>query len=148
MISKYFKETILGEVFNISGYTNGIGSFYIALGTNATTPSVVSGEITGFTEQSGNGYSRVELGTGDLGLKSDGTIHNAVAIRFSPSTGAWSGKIKYWALFGKSNGSWVDNNKPLACGALVSPSERTVESGTTVIIRSDALTFSINDSVS
>lgn len=109
-LTDYAKNLILQEIVGKTNSLN-LGNIYVALGLESSTiVDVTDGGITGFTEPSGNNYSRVLVGDYSqsssiaFGNPTGGVIKNNKEINFdSVQTASW-GELGYWALYNAATG--------------------------------------------
>lgn len=129
MVTTYFMNCIMGNVFKTKTSPALPANFYLGLST--TTPTI---DGSGHTEPSaGSGYARVKLA--NLSAPSDGVICNSGEISFAKSTSDW-GKITHFLLFDAATGGNL-----LLFEQITKP--HTVEESTTVIIETDSLKFTL-----
>lgn len=136
-------RTTGGTISNNNGYA------YLAL--SSTTPSYTStGEITGITEPSGQGYARKLIGhynessTLLMTAADNGRVQNAEEIHFDQATEAskggtgWGSPMTHYAIYTSKTGG-----SPLLAGELATPI--TVGAGYVVIIKKGELVISMNN---
>lgn len=132
-----------GTISNNNGYA------YLAL--SSTTPSYTStGEITGITEPSGQGYARKLIGHSSeastllMTAAANGKVQNAEEIHFDQATEAnnggtgWGKPMTHYAIYTSKTGG-----SPLLAGELTAPI--TVGAGYVVIIKKGELVISMNN---
>lgn len=137
-------DVLSGRVSSVT-LNGGTDSSFLALST--TTPSYgEDGEITGFTEPSGEGYERYSLGYHSIpqlivfSSASKGEAKNALEVRFKQATpgGSGWGTVLYWGVYTAQNGGTL-----LAAGKLTTPI--TVAAGQVAVLSKDALKITMND---
>lgn len=149
-------STIRNVVLNsITGRTNG-GSIsnnngYAYLALSSTTPSYTdTGEITGITEPTGQGYARKLIGHNTepstllMTAAASGRVQNADEIHFDQATEAsnggtgWGNPMTHYAIYTSKTGG-----SPVLAGELTTPI--TVGAGYVVIIKKGELVISMNN---
>ena len=94
-LSDYLENKLVDHLFRSTALAQPAG-IYLALGTAASDSS--------FTELSGGGYARINLGRGDANWnQAFGTTALIVAKESGAATGNW-GDITKWALYDAASG--------------------------------------------
>ena len=124
--SLYYEKKILGKVFGneaISFATNGsTGTLYLGLHVGGSAPTEGQSGATpayGFTEPSGNGYSRKSIqnttgsGASDTWEAAAGTtngeVTNRIAIPFASANGGDWGTVTHFGIFDHASDTGPDH---------------------------------------
>lgn len=130
MLSTYFKNCIMGNVFKTKTSPALPTAMYLGLST--TAPTVSGGNIT---EPSGGNYSRIKLE--NMSAPNNGVISNTEMLSFPKSSLDW-GKITHYMLFDAATGGNFLISEELS-------KARTVEDSTIVGFEVGALKFTLAD---
>ncbi len=130
MVTTYFLNCIMGNVFKTKTSPALPTSFYIGL---SSTQPTANG--SGVTEPSGAGYARVKLT--NLGSPNNGKIINTANVSFNESTAGW-GNMKYFVIYDSLTGG------NLLMYDTLSPA-RTVEISTIVTVKSGTLALTLSN---
>lgn len=128
MITTYFKNMIMGNVFKSKTDPSLPNTYYLGLSSTAPT---VSG--TNATEPfiSGNGYARVALDANNLSAPSNGVVKNKAIVSFDESLADWfpaGTPATHYVVYDSATGGNL-----LMYNQLKAP--RVIESGTIVSIK-------------
>jgi len=123
--SNYLRNELLDHLFGKDTYSSP-SNIYVALSTTAP-----SGDGSGVTEPSGNGYARASTDSADWSSASSFEIQNTSEISFPESTGSW-GTITHFVLYDAASGGNM-----LAYGSL--SASQSVAAGKTARFSSGAL---------
>lgn len=129
MVTTYFLNDVMGNVFKTKTSPALPTSYYIGL--SSTAPTLAGGNVT--EPSSSSGYARVKLTT--LSAPANGVITNSGDITFPESTGNW-GTLSHFVVYDSATGGNLLMYDQLT-------SSRTVESGTVVAIKSGKLNLTL-----
>lgn len=96
MVTAYFRNLILENIFHADGGTPLPSAYYVAL--SSTIPDDTGGNIS---EISGGAYARAIMN--HMGISSDGVIVNTQDVEFPESTADW-GTAKAFAVYDSASG--------------------------------------------
>ena len=130
MVTTYFLNNIMGNVFKTQMNPALPSSYYLGLSTS--TPTVTGGNVS--EPATSKGYARIQLT--NLSAPSNGVILNTADIAFPESTSSW-GTVTYFVVYDSSTGGNLLLYEPLS-------SARVVESGTTVAIKSNKFKLTLS----
>lgn len=99
MVTTYFLNLMLGNVFHTPGITPLPSPYYVGLSTTIPT-----GDGDGITEPNSGAYARAPMAS--LGMPVDGVITNAEDVEFSETTGPW-GLVKAFFVSDQPTGGHV-----------------------------------------
>ncbi len=137
MNSNYWLNLVAGNVWKADTSTPLPEKFY--LGVSSKHPNK---DGTGVEEPSGGGYARIEL----TGLKKgveDGTVTNSAELRLPQSLSDW-GVMTDWVIFdAQTEGHFLTAD--YFRNEADEPITRTLESGTTLVIRADTVKLWFKD---
>lgn len=130
MVTTYFLNNIMGNVFESQTTPSLPNAYY--LGLSSTAPTLAGGNVT---EPSGNGYARVELTT--LSAPTNGVVKNSQDIIFPESTGSW-GTLTHFVLYNAETGGDL-----LMYGTL--SASRSIEKDTVIRINANNLVLTLEN---
>lgn len=130
MVTTYFLNCIMGNVFKTKTSPALPTSFYMGLSTS--TPAVGG---TGVSEPSGKGYARVKVSS--LTAPANGVITNTADVEFNESTGDW-GTITHFVIYDAATGGNL-----LLYEALKTP--RVVQSETQARFKANTLSITLKN---
>lgn len=136
MNTTYFKNVIMGNVFNTDTNTAIPTTYYIGLSSTAPTPA--GGNVTE-PSASDSGYTRVQLTS--LSAPTDGVISNSAAISFPESSTDWfpaSAPARYYVIYDAASGGNLLMYNQLT-------TSRIIESNTISTIKADSLYLQLTD---
>lgn len=129
MNTTYFLNLVAGNVLGTKTQPSIPTTYYIGL--SKSTPDL---DGTGVSEPDTSGaYSRIELT--DLSEPVSGVVTNSQEIAFEESTSSW-GTVTHFVIYDAPTGGNLLMFGPLKAS-------RTIETGTIMIIRPNALTLSV-----
>jgi hypothetical protein len=124
----YLKNKLLDHALGKAAFT--MPTVYVGLST--TTPAEGG---TGYTEPTGNNYSRVATAAADWGSAASGSISNANSVTFPTTTGSW-GTVTYFLVFDAAS-----SGNLLMYGVLSTP--RSVAATNTPVFSAGSLTATL-----
>ncbi len=130
MVSTYFLNCIMGNVFKSKVSPALPTKFYLGLSTSA--PTLTGGGIT--EPSSTTGYKRVAV-TSSLSVPTDGVISNKSEISFPRSSASW-GTITHFVLFDAETGGNFLLSESLT-------KSRLIEDSTIVILETGKLKITL-----
>jgi hypothetical protein len=136
MNTNYFKNVIMGNLFQTSTGTALPTTYYIGL--SSTTPTASGTNVTE-PSTSGTGYARKQLTS--LSTPSNGVIQNSSAISFPESTATWfsaSSPATYYVIYDSLTGGNL-----LMYNELTAP--RIIEVNTVATIKANSLYLQLTD---
>lgn len=136
MNTTYFKNIIMGNVFQTSTATALPMTYYIGL--SSTTPTAAGGNVTE-PSSTGTAYARVQLTS--LSAPNDGVITNSAAITFPESTATWfssSSPATHYVIYDAATGGNL-----LMYNALTA--SRIIEVNTIATIKASSLYLQLTD---
>ena len=128
MLTTYFANAVMGNVFNSDTSKALPATYYLAL--SSTAPSA---DGKGITEPSGYAYTRMPL---TMTVPTDGAVYNQNSVGFPTATGNW-GVMTHFVVFDAATGG-----NALLYNTL--KKSRTVEEDTTLTFDANALMIQLN----
>ena len=131
MVTTYFLNDIMGNVFKTKTSPALPSNYY--LGLSSTAPTLAGGNVT--EPATSKGYARVQLTT--LSAPTDGQITNTGDVAFAESTADW-GTMTYFVVYDSATGGNLLMYEQLT-------KSRTVEADTVVAIKSGNLKLTLTN---
>lgn len=138
MITTYFKNIIMGNVFKTKTSPAIPTAYYIGL--SRTAPNVSGGNVSE-PNTSGNGYARVKLDTNVLGTPASGIIKNNEAFAFPESLLDWfsaSSPATHYVIYDSATGGNLLMYNTLSAS-------RVIEANTVATVRANSLQLQLKD---
>lgn len=132
MVTTYFLNNIMGNVFKTQTTPALPSNFYLGLST--TAPNVSGGNVT--EPATSKGYARVLMSS--LSTPSNGVIANTSDVVFPESTSSW-GTITHLVVYDASTSGNLLLYEPLT-------SSKVVDSGTSVALKSSKFELTLSSS--
>lgn len=136
MITTYFANVIMGNVFGTKTNISFPSNFYIGLSKAAPNK-----DGTGCVEPSGGSYARQVLNTTNLSVPGNGIITNTAMIEYPPTTDDWSSAaapITHYVVFDAATGGNLLFGEQLA-------KSRIVQDGSQLSFAAGELKFILQD---